>query len=580
MLIIANENSSNRRLKMRAKGIFILFVCVFVLSSPLLKADILLDQAPLQVGEAILFRDHTSQNSYYYLPNRPKIATWPDGTPKLTFLKYTKAGEQELKGGILHFFVTYSLTPQELQKVRTDLQKIDKMGKLRGPVIFKKGTFSVISAAVGEGGAFTRKIIGEGKAPLISGSEVSVSIAVTPEGAAFLDEALRQPTYPVSIRFDMTYEGLTPAYKAKIKVDWSKVRNYFEEYKKWRIYKTKKVWIWKWKVQKGTGESLNIFDDLTSTGSVEVEIIGEDQNLDALQQTITETIMNEMFETKIELPTGATEEEGEGEEDSQKERDYGVSTTMKKVTRTGTWAAELNKRLRQERDTGPMDASIGDMLRKYKNDKRVHDVINLDDPDLEDRTVYSILDGEDFDNFGQYINFVTVSFKKTHNQGQPTTKDVIFNAKTFAERGNMLPFVYPRLGEGEGWLNYEYKTTWSFMGGIKVEGNWARTDEPAISLSPPHRYRTIDIIADEENVVQHNIKLITVTIKNRVFDRERIRQVKIMPQQSMWEKYEYNHEEGDLEFSYQVTWLLGDGRTVTSEWQTTTDPFVYALYQE
>jgi len=564
---------------MRTKGIFILFVCVFVLTS-LVKADILLDQAPLQVGEAILFKDHASQNSYYYLPNRPKIATWPDGTPKLTFLKYTKAGEQELKGGILHFFVTYSLTPQELQKVRTDLQKIDKMGKLKGPVIFKKGTFSVISAAVGEGGAFTRKIIGEGKAPLISGSEVSVSIAVTPEGAAFLDEALIQPTYPVSIRFDMTYEGLTPAYKAKIKVDWSKVRNYFEEYKKWRIYKTKKFWIWKWKVQKGTGESLNIFDDLTSTGSVEVEIIGEDQNLDALQQTITETIMNEMFETKIELPTGATEEEGEAEEDSQKERDYGVSTTMKTVTRTGAWTAELNKRLRQERDTGPMDASIGDILRKYKNDKRVHDVISLDDPDLEDRTVYSILDGEDFDNFGKYINFVTVSFKKAHPQGQPTTKDVIFNAKTFAERGNMLPFVYPRLGEGEGWLNYDYKTTWSFMGGIKVEGNWARTDEPAISLSPPHRYRTVDIIADEENVAQYNIKLITVTIKNRVFDRERVRQVKIMPQQSMWEKYEYNHEEGDLEFSYQVTWLLGDGRTVTSEWQTTTDPFVYTLYQE
>ena len=209
----------------------------------------------------------------------------------------------------------------------------------------------------------------------------------------------------------------------------------------------------------------------------------------------------------------------------------------------------LTKRLRQERDTGPMDASIGDILRKYKNDKRVHDVINLDDPDLEERTVFSILDGEDFDNFGKFINFVTVSFKKAHPQGQPTTKDVIFNSKTFAEKGNMLPFIYPRLGEGEEWLNYEYKTTWSFMGGIKVVGAWVKTDEPAVSLSPPHRYRTLDIIADEENVAQYNIKLITVTLKNRVFDRDRVRQVKIMPQQSMWEKYEYNHEEGSLQFS-------------------------------
>ena len=564
---------------MKMKKIVIVLSCIFLFGSSLLRADILLDKAPLQVGNAILLRDHTSPNSYYYMPNRPRIATWPDGTPKLTFLKYTKAGEKELKGGILHFFVTYSLTPQELQRVRTELQKIDKDAKLKGPIIFKKGTFGVISAAVGEGGAFTRKVIGEGKAPLVSGSEVSVSIAVTPEGAAFLDEALRQPTYPVSIRFDMTYEGLTPKFNAKARIHWSKVRNYFEEYKKWRIYKTKKFWVFKWKVRTGTGESLDIADDLVSKQCIEIDVTGEDESMESILQTVTDTVMREMFEAKVELPTGEGEEEGEGDEESQ-DRDYGVSTTMKKVTRTGTAVINLTKRLRQERDTGPMDASIGDILRKYKNDKRVHDVINLDDPDLEDRTVYSILDGEDFDNFGKYINFVTVSFKKAHPQGQPTSKDVIFNAKTFAEKGNMLPFVYPRLGEGEGWLNYEYKTTWSFMGGIKVEGAWAKTDEPAISLSPPHRYRTIDIIADEENVAQYNIKLITVTIKNRVFDRDRVRQVKIMPQQSMWEKYEYNHDEGSLEFSYQITWLLGDGRTVTSEWQTTTDPFVYTLFQE
>jgi hypothetical protein len=563
---------------MKMKKRIILLLCAFLLTSVFLKAEVLLGDL-LQVGNTTLLRDSAARNTFYYIPNRPRIATWPDGTPKLTFLKYTKTGEKELKGGILHFFVTYSLTPQELEDVRAQLKKMDEKAVLKGPIIFKKGTFAVISAAIGEGGAFTRKVIGEGKAPLVSGSEVSVSIAVTPEGAAFLDEALKSATYPVSIRFDMTYEGLTPSFNATVKIHWSKVRDYFEEYKKWRIYKNKKLGIFKWKVKKGTGESLNISDDLVSKQCIEIDVTGEDENMEAILDTVTETVMRGMFETKIELPTGATEEEGE-EEEASKDKDYGVSTTMKKMTMTGTYTTTMTKRLRQERDTGPMDASIGDILRKYKNDKRVHDVINLDDPDLEDRTVYSILDGEDFDKFGKFINFVTVSFKKAHPQGQPTTRDVIFNSKTFAEKGNMLPFVYPRLGEGEEWLNYEYKTTWSFMGGIKVVGAWVKTDEPAVSLSPPHRYRTVDIIADEENVAQYNIKLITVTLKNRVFDRDRVRQVKIMPQQSMWEKYEYNHDEGSLQFSYQITWLLGDGRTVTSEWQTTTDPFVYTLYKE
>ncbi|MCK7502845.1 MAG: hypothetical protein MZV70_01255 [Desulfobacterales bacterium] len=47
--------------------------------------------------------------AYYYMPNQPRLAFWPDGTPKLTFLKYTKAGKEEAKGGILHFFVKYGL---------------------------------------------------------------------------------------------------------------------------------------------------------------------------------------------------------------------------------------------------------------------------------------------------------------------------------------------------------------------------------------------------------------------------------------------------------------------------------------
>ncbi|MDI6699296.1 MAG: hypothetical protein QME85_10235 [Candidatus Saccharicenans sp.] len=541
-------------------------------------ADVELDTVPLQVANAILFRDHADPNVFYYMPNQPRLAYWPDGTPKLTFLKYTRAGKEESKGGILHFFVKYGLDEQELAKVRQELTKINPKATIKGPLVFKKGNFMVVSAAVGEGGAFTRKIIGEGKAPLISGSEVSVSIAVTPEGATFLEEALKQPTYPVSVRFEMTYEGLTPKYQATATIHWSKVREYFDQYSKWRIYKKRKLGIWTWYVQTGTGELREMKDELTSKGAVRVDITGEDQNLDSLMQSLVDTIMREMFDTKLELPE---EDDAKGEEEKkQQDRPYGVSTTRKKVSRTDDWTINMTKRLRQERDTGPMDASIGEVLRKYKNNKKVFDIINLDDPDLQDRVVYAILDGEDFETFRKYINFVTVSFKKAHKTGEPTTRDVIFNAQTLAERGNMLSFVYPRLGEGATWLSYEYKTTWSFVGGIKVESPWTRSEEAAINLFPPHRYRQIDIIADEENVRAYNIKLITVTFKNRFADREKTGEVKLLPAETLLARYEYVHAENDLNFQYQVTWLLGDGRRVQSGWQRTTEPFVYALYQE
>jgi hypothetical protein len=558
---------------------------VILFAASFLAAEVELDKAPLQIGNALLFKDHSEAGAYYYMPNQPRLAYWPDGTPKLTFLKYTKAGKEEAKGGILHFFVKYGLTEDELAKVRQDLAKQEPNAKLKGPIVFKKGTFLVISAAAGEGGVFTRKIIGEGKAPLITGSEVSVSIAVTPEGAAFLEEALRQPTYPVSVRFDMTYEGLTPKYQANATISWSKVRTYFEQYKKWKIYKKKKFLFWEWYVQKGTGEELRISDDLKSVGAVKIDVTGEDQNMEAILQTVVDQVMREMFDTKMELPgenqEGGDESGGEGGGSSQQQdKPYGVSTTMKSVTRSDTWTVNMTKRLRQDRETGPMDASIGDTLRKFKNNKKVCDIINLDDPDLQDRTVHAILDGEDFDTFKKYINFVTVSFKKTHPSGEPTTRDVIFNAKSFAEQGNMLDFVYPRLGEGASWLGYEYKTTWSFMGGIKVDGTWTRGEEAAINLFPPHRYRQIDVIADEENVKAHNIKLITVAFKNKIFDREKTGETKILPAETLMTKYEYLHKENDMSFQYEVTWLLGDGRRMSSGWQTTADPFVYALYQE
>ncbi len=571
---------------MRTKSIA--FVIGIFLAAVFLVAEVELDRAPLPVGNTLLLRDHAEPGAYYYMPNQPRLAFWPDGTPKLTFLKYTKAGKEEAKGGILHFFVKYGLTEAELAAVRQDLAKQDPQAKLKGPIIFKKGSFMVISAAAGEGGVFTRKIIGEGKAPLITGSEVSVSIAVTPEGAAFLEQALRYPTYPVSVRFDMTYEGLTPKYQANATISWSKVRTYFEQYRKWKIYKKYKLGIWTWHVRKGTGEELRISDDLKSVGAVKIDVTGEDPNMEAILQTVVDSVMREMFEMKMELPGESQDGEGEGAggggesgspQPQQQNKPYGVSTTMKRVTRSDTWTVNLTKRLRLDRETGPMDASIGDTLRKFKNNKKVYDIINLDDPDLQDRQVFAILDGENFDTFKKYINFVTVSFKKTHPTGVPTTRDIIFNAQSFAERGNMLPFVYPRLGEGASWLNYEFKTTWSFMGGIKVDGAWTRSEEAAVNLFPPHRYRQVDVIADEENIKAHNIKLITVVFKNRIFDREKTGEVKILPSETLLTKYEYLHKENDMSFEYDVTWLLGDGRRQSSGWQTTTDPFVYALYK-
>ncbi len=67
--------------KLFATAVVVLFATSF------LAAEIELDKATLQIGNALLFKDHAEAGAYYYMPNQPRIATWPDGRPKLTFLK-------------------------------------------------------------------------------------------------------------------------------------------------------------------------------------------------------------------------------------------------------------------------------------------------------------------------------------------------------------------------------------------------------------------------------------------------------------------------------------------------------------
>ena len=183
---------------------FCLGLCLFAAILPFaLRAEVLLDVEPIQVKNALLFRDHADAHGYHYMPLGPRIAAWPDGVPKFSFIQYVRSGK-DITGGILHFLCTFGLTAEELNAARRELTKVDKDGKILGPVMFTKGDFHIISASAGEGGVFARKVCGTGKAPLLAGSEAAVSIALTEEGSTLLMNSFKQPTSDVSVQFILT----------------------------------------------------------------------------------------------------------------------------------------------------------------------------------------------------------------------------------------------------------------------------------------------------------------------------------------------------------------------------------------
>jgi hypothetical protein len=511
----------------------------------------------------------------------PRLSQQSDGTPDLTFLEYIKTdAPEQFTGGSLQFAAELGLTESELASLQRQLPSKGLKCSRLGPVIFKSGEFMVVSADVGEGGVFTRGVVGQGRAPLVSRSKAAVSIALKPEGATFIKNALADTNYRVYTAFDMVYEGLSNEYSATATIDWSKVRSFFESERRYRIYRRREVSFgpirWVWYVNLGERQESRLSDHLRAQGAIEIEKIGSDSSLDPILEMLTERVMETMTEVTLDLPE-MTSEMGE-DPSAAGTMPYGTRIKVKSVSQSGRFTITLKGRQRVERPTGPMTADIGSTLRRLRDDRRIHRLIDLDDPDFQARGVAVSLDIENADSFGDYINYATVSLRKRYRDPQRPAKsgELSFNQKTFQESTNTLEWTYPLLGEDvmKGGMEYDYRVGWSFAGGARIETNWQTTDLPTLVLSPPLWSRTLDLAIDSSNAEERGVRFIQVQIKNRIAGRERLREIKVNPNDNPWVTYRYHHPEGDLSYSYQIVWFLDDGQKTSSGWRTSTDPFV------
>jgi hypothetical protein len=541
---------------------------IFIFS--LLPAEVLLDTEPIQAGNVMLFYDHANEHGYHYMPLIPKIAVWGDGTPKFSFVQYVRTGE-DVTGGVLHFLATYALTEDELREAEQELQRIDDEGVILGPVPFIKGEFHIISSTAGEGGIFTRKITGTGKAPLLAGAEAAVSIALNEEGSTFLMESFKNPTSDISVQFIMTYQGLTPAYEASLTVDWDKVYEHHEfKGEIGNFFTSSKISA--------------VFDELREQGAIELKVTGEDTNMDALLTTAYNTLTKMMFEAKP-VPQDQLGKASSKSGSNWLGKIFGqvhTSYSMKKVKMSGRYTVDLRRRKRDQREI-PLTGNIGNFYEQHGGNPEIFGVVDLDDPTFQERTIHVILDGEDLETFGQFINFAGMTFKKEYEAEDmnSVTEDIIFDKEKFTTGGNKLTFTYRRKGDdSESWLEYQYKPVWSYIGGIEVNGDWERTTKPVITLTPPHRYRFVEVLAEEENMTEHGIIRIAVQFRHNNFGKQIQREVVLRRGEPLNLDYYYLHEPNNLEFEYNIMWLLKTGKKVTSGWKTASDPFVFAYYEE
>jgi hypothetical protein len=155
-----------------------------------------------------------------------------------------------------------------------------------------------------------------------------------------------------------------------------------------------------------------------------------------------------------------------------------------------------------------------------KTDGRYFRIVNMDDPDFQQREIHFQVDGNYAEGFNDIINFVTVNFRKPYgpaNQHQTSTSSLIFSKKDLVQGVDMKFVTYPRMGIATpDWLEYDYQISWSIKGLDQPMFNpvnkdeWITSNLPSIALVPSFSKRVVEIDADRNYFRESGIRSATI----------------------------------------------------------------------
>src|SRR6185436_9457443 len=115
------------------------------------------------------------------------------------------------------------------------------------------------------------------------------------------------------------------------------------------------------------------------------------------------------------------------------------------------------------------------------------------------------------------------------------------------------------------WLEYDYRTRWSFQGGGSYETEWTRSDAPMINLFAPYERQTVRVVASAAALHARKVRSVSVQIEYPFFGAPRRQQVVLRPDDAAEPApFQIPLPLGQLEYDYAVTWQLeGGGRLST-----------------
>ncbi len=504
----------------------LLLILTSVFAIHLSKAQVKYDEGRIQVLGVQLLQDANDENSYYYLPQYPRLATRDNGDFELLCIKYVGEGDQP-SGGLFHALIQFSLPDTILSQVQDALTKKVPGAKVMGPVPLQPlesgegegaAGFQLVSAVLsnaGGEGSFSRSVVTSGYAPLLPGSKSAIAANLTPEGATLLWNSFTGATSDVSVSINASYEAAVKAYNAVVTANMDVIYNHFSKLYNYQHNYTRR-------------QLRNISDELVKDGKINIEVYDRSKGLnikssdmEGILNLITDKITEIMFNSETGWSKAPEREVAVTSGQVKGRQQRGWITKLFKGTGNAKYISDDQFVLKKRSDIRsnkfylnlsktttikvPVHSSgnLGGFYEELGNDPKYFRIVNLNDAAFQHRNIFFQIDGEYVDAFKTMINFVSVNFKKEHKTGAATTKEIFFNYSDI-EKGELIKSIsFPRLGDkSASWLNYDYRLNWSIRGDDKLisipksDSAWISSNAPVISLKPPFKKEIIEIDTD------------------------------------------------------------------------------------
>ena len=543
---------------------------------PPVHALVLIEQG-LRVNGLWVFPQYANPDVYVYLPNRAQLVNDAEGDPRFSFTFFVNdepstQADNSLEsivtadgGAILHFLVNYDAQEDQVFEAEQQLQELldNESIQLRSPIVFDSGRYTVISSVL-SGETEQSVALVNGLAPVLAGNQLALSFRLNAEDASILLGTMKSDTPDLSVAFELDFAGLTEAYNARMRVDWSKTQESLAASVGGSLYLV-------------SADARMAIDSLVTDQAVQLEVDGDDAAMEVLLQHVYDKTLEMLFAPVVseQLPEeqrpglvqaiGAAIGALSGSEQSNGSvLPFSINATYqrKELSVEGESVLSFHKRAKVTRRS-MVSANIGDLYQRYKDDAGRFGVIRIGgDPVFMQRHIYVGIDGGLVPEFDDMVDAVQVTLRKQHPDESETLRELRVTHVEVNEEQMFGPMVYGNTAAEptDTWREYDYQTQWHLKNGGRYVSPWQTSTAATLIISAPYHRATVLIDGNSQVLDDSSVRALSVNVSTELFGQRRpTRRTYRAGQELALQPVQLILPQGQYSYDYSIDWILDSG---------------------